>query len=47
MQLYKKVSFLDAFVKLRKVTIRFVMYGRSSPRPQGTARLSLDGLYEI
>jgi hypothetical protein len=29
---------------LRKVTIRFVMYGRSFPRPRGTARLSLDGL---
>ena len=29
---------------MRKVTTRFVMYGRSSPRPRGTARLSLDGL---
>jgi hypothetical protein len=36
-------SFLDAFSKLLKVTISFVIYVCLSVRPHGTTRLPLDG----
>ena len=37
------LSFLDAFAKLRKASVIFVMSVCPSDRPHGTTRLLLDG----